>query len=211
MITILDVSNVQGQIDWKRVAAAGDVAGVYVKASEGRTYADPLFDQNRHAAALQSIHVGAYHFARPDHNHAEAEADHFLAVLGGRLHEHELLPALDLEVPAHGVNLTSWARTFNRRVQRHLGVWPLFYSYPAYIEGLHPTVPIGGGLWLAAYSRNDGREHPYSCPPPWQKVVMHQFASTARHPGIRGPVDVSHAHDLKALLVVHKRKKGGAT
>jgi lysozyme len=201
VVTVLDISNVQGAVDWQRVAAAGDVHAVYAKATEGRSFSDGRFGAYRRDARRHGLHVGAYHFARPDHNHPADEANHFLEVLGGGLHSGELVPALDLEVPAHGVDLVAWAREFNRVVHEHLGVWPLFYSYSSYIVGLRAKKPIGGGLWLAAYSRNDGKEHPFAIPAPWRHVRLHQFTSQARHPGIGGKVDISHGPSLEPLLI----------
>jgi lysozyme len=193
---VVDVSNAQGQVDWAKVAGAG-VHGAFYKASEGAHFVDAFQAHNRAGAARAKIHAGAYHFARPDLNDPHAEADHFAAVLG-TLHPFELVPALDLEVAGHvgADDPVAWARAFNRRLREHLGVWPLFYSYSAFIEGLHAGEPIGGGLWLANYGRNDGAEHPAATPKPWRKTRLHQFTSAGRIAGVRGRVDLSHTSAL---------------
>ena len=46
----IDVSMWQHQVDWGRVAGSG-VRFAYLKASEGRLYADPTYDANRARAA----------------------------------------------------------------------------------------------------------------------------------------------------------------
>lgn len=62
-------------IDWHAVKAAG-IAGVYVKLSEGGVL-DPHGRQDVRDAAAAGLHVGVYHFARPDLNNAAAEAAAF--------------------------------------------------------------------------------------------------------------------------------------
>lgn len=199
---VVDVSNAQGQVDWAKVAAAG-VHGAFYKASEGATFIDPFHAQNRAGAARAKIHAGAYHFARPDRNDPAHEADHFAAVVG-QLHPFEMVPVLDLEVAGHtgAGDAVDWARAFSQRFHGHLGVYPIFYSYPAFIDAMraaaaHPfDTPIGGGLWLAAYGRNDGTEHPYQVPAPWKKARLHQFTSNGRLAGVAGRVDLSHTGAL---------------
>jgi lysozyme len=193
---VVDVSNAQGQVDWKLVAAAG-VHGAFYKATEGVHFVDAWQAHNRAGAAAAKIHAGAYHFARPDLNDAKDEADHFAAAIG-TLHPFEMVPVLDLEVHGHvGVDDgVAWARAFNQRFRDHLGVWPIFYSYSAFIVGLDAKEPIGGGLWLANYGRNDGREHPATAPAPWRKTRLHQFTSAGRLAGVKGRVDLSHTSSL---------------
>lgn len=200
---VVDVSNAQGTVDWARVAAAG-VHGAFAKATEGQTFVDAFQAANRAGAARAKIHLGLYHFARPDRNAAEDEADHFAAVVG-QLHPFELVPVLDMEVAGHvGANdAVNWARKFNRRFQHHLGVWPIFYSYSAFITQMFASqagegarTPIGGGLWLASYGRNDGQDHGAEPPAPWKKTRLHQFTSHGRLPGVKGFVDLSHTSSL---------------
>jgi GH25 family lysozyme M1 (1,4-beta-N-acetylmuramidase) len=181
-ILIIDLSNVNGHVDWRAVKRAG-IQAAYLKATEGVTFNDSLYSHHRETAEANGIPTGAYHFARPDRNQALAEAEHFAAIVG-HIAEGELRPALDME----------------QAVDR-LGVGPLFYSYPAFVTAnVHPSKPIGYGLWLAAYDRNDGTEHPYTVPAPWKKAVAHQFTSKARVAGVPGFVDLSHAGSIRPLL-----------
>lgn len=193
---VVDVSNAQGQVDWRLVAEAG-VHGAFYKATEGRHFVDAFQAANRAGAARAKIHAGAYHFARPDLNDPNDEADHFANVLG-TLHPFEMVPALDLEVAGHtgAHDATAWARAFNARFHGHLGVYPIFYSYAAFIAGMAADRPIGNGLWLASYARNDGTEHPFTIPAPWAHVRIHQFTSRGRIAGVKGFVDLSHTSAL---------------
>jgi GH25 family lysozyme M1 (1,4-beta-N-acetylmuramidase) len=201
--TIIDVSNVNGPVDWAAVRRAG-IEGAFIKATEGLTYNDGLFTTFRNAAAKSGVRIGAYHFARPD-NHpfgAESEAEHFCKVVKS-LARTDLKPVLDFEKDAPGLTdpqKVAWARTFNRTVKKRLGVIPIFYSYAAFINSLGATTPIGNGLWLAAYGKNDGKEYPVAAPPPWEKVVAHQFTSRGKLAGHAGYVDLSHAASIRPLL-----------
>jgi lysozyme len=197
VIVILDMSNWQGVIDWKRIAADG-ITCVFVKATDGAIYVDHYFDYNRKAAEFHKIRVGAYHFAEP--GSPDVQAAHFANVVK-TLRRRELRPVLDLESAGlSGHEAEPWARAFNRAIVRRLGVTPLFYSYPDYIRRMQLKRPVGGGLWLASYGRNDGVDHGADVPAPWKRVVAHQFTSVGHYAGVKGKVDVSHAARLTPLL-----------
>lgn len=194
---LVDLSNVNGPVDWHAIRRAG-ITGAFLKATEGVSFDDELFHLHRRQAAAVGIRAGAYHFARPDHNGPIAEARHFAKVVG-RIGARELRPVLDLETHADE-DLAAWARQWNHTVRRLLDVGPLFYTYPAFAAGLNLRTPIGYGLWLASYGRDDGREHPYTIPRPWRAAVAHQFTSRARLAGAAGYVDLSSAPRLAPLL-----------
>lgn len=197
MLTIYDVSQWQGEINWARVAR-DPIAAVIIKATEGAGEVDPRFEENRRGAEAHGLRVGFYHFADPTGSSPEAQADHHLRVIGsyGR---RELRSALDLET-GNAATTEAFARAFNRRIMRGGHPIPLFYSYAAYIEGMGLKRPIGAGLWLASYGRNDGTDRGAAVPRPWRKFVAHQFSSKGTAAGISGAVDVSHAPRLLPLL-----------
>ena len=58
----IDVSHHQGRIDWDAVPR--DVEFVYVKATEGATYVDPMYERNIREARRNGFKVGSYHFFR---------------------------------------------------------------------------------------------------------------------------------------------------
>lgn len=196
LLLVVDVSNAQGDVNWLQVAAHG-VHGALIKATEGHTFTDAYMHANRAGAACQKIHAGLYHFARPDLNAPEEEADHFARTIG-TLHPFELRPALDMEVAGHtgAGSAEEWARRFSRRLHEHLGVYPIFYSYSSFITDARFSAVVGDGLWLAAYGRNDGKDHGATVPAPWRHWLLHQFTSRGRLPGVKGPVDLSHTRNL---------------
>lgn len=198
---LLDLSSNNGDVNFRKVKEAG-FSGVWLKATEGISYVDHLYSPNRLAALAAGLYVGAYHFARPDlHPHTpEEEAKNFCKTIGTLWHEHDLRPALDLETRAEGVDLVKWAREFNGYVRARLCAWPMFYSFPAYIAEMHPSLPIGGGLWLASWGANDGEYKPTRAPKPWKKILIHQYTSKGRSNGIVGHVDISRAVKLDPLI-----------
>lgn len=211
----IDLSSHNEPPDFRALKAHG-VGGVWIKATEGVTYTNPSYLAWVRRANEAGVRVGAYHYARPDNNTAAAEAAHFCTEIGkpGR---RDLRPVLDYEelvgtgangsfTHADALRAETWIRDFNGRVKSTLGVGPLFYSYPDLIRQLALPSPVGWGLWLASYGSNDGKEHPYVTPPPWQKIAAHQYTSKGWI-GSYGPVDLSstfglavYAHPLLGLV-----------
>ncbi|MDE2107517.1 MAG: glycoside hydrolase family 25 protein [Patescibacteria group bacterium] len=200
----VDVSEYQGTINWPLVAKYFKAA--YIKASEGLTWNDPRFQENRADANKYGVHVGAYHFT--DVTNAVAEAEHFVSTIG-RVGPRDLKPVLDFEVNPHGlsaVDLRVFTRKFNQTVYAKTGVLPMFYSYAGFIEGMKFAAPVGNGLWIAAYGRNDGKEYPVYAPAPWKKYQAHQFTSDGVVRGIKGHVDISDSPNGLWPLLAHPFK-----
>lgn len=207
---ILDVSNNNSEPNWEQIKHQG-IEAVWLKASEGTGFVDQTFRERRAAANRIGLHVGAYHFARPDESSAAEQARLFCDVVG-KVGWRDLRPVLDFEASSRlsPGDLDKWAREWNVAVRDRIRVLPMFYSYSAYIEMLRPVWPIGSGLWLASYGRDDGSEHPYVVPFPWKHVAAHQFTSKCRITGCAAPVDMSNANSLRPLLahpVKHKITK----
>jgi lysozyme len=197
---IIDLSSNNAEPKWAALKRSG-IEAVWLKASEGVTWRDPDFNRWRAAAGKAGLRVGAYHFARPDLHPFDpvSEAKGFCAqvVSVGR---RDLRPVLDYERLSGRGGDETWIRQFNRVVSDRLKVGPLFYSYPALIESLDLAHPVGYGLWLASYGRNDGKQHPYRVPAPWKKLVAHQFSSRCRVVGCDGLVDLSRVYQSRAVL-----------
>jgi lysozyme len=197
---MLDLSNNNGPVDFKRVFLAGQ-RRVYLKLTEGVTFDDPKFADFRKRARTAGLKVGAYHFARgvPSGNSARDEAEHFLRKLP-TLTKSDLRPALDLEFNKPSKAVGTWAKEWMAIVRKETGVRPIIYSYASFLTGCGFTSPPAA-LWLASYGRNDGREHPFTIPSPWKRLAAHQYSSQARVAGCSGPVDISHIFSARAIDV----------
>jgi lysozyme len=202
---IVDLSNNNADpIDWHAVKRAG-VFGALLKVSEGTGFVDQTWPARARAARAAGVHVGGYHFARPDHAPV-TQAQLFVRHLG-EVGRRDLHPALDLETndghltPAQ---LLEWARTFGAYVHSHTGARVLWYTYSAFLatQDWSHTIGNGAGLWLANYGPNDGVDHgiPAGSTSPWKTAVAHQFTSVGRITGVNGHVDLSHARSRRAML-----------
>jgi GH25 family lysozyme M1 (1,4-beta-N-acetylmuramidase) len=129
----VDVSRWQGAIDFTSVASAGK-RFVLAKATEGIGFLDPMYLNNRFGAASAGLAVGAYHYARPDLNpsNPQAEADWFVDNLG--LVPGMLAPALDLEEAGTlgTEGLQAWVGAWLGQVYARTGVRPMVYASPAF-------------------------------------------------------------------------------
>jgi lysozyme len=198
---LADLSNNNGSVNVGMLRTAG-IVGFWHKVSEGQHYSDPYWKTRSAYGRKDGLRVGGYHFARfGSVSDAMREARRFVDTLG-KVQRKDLAPVLDYEVSEglRGTALTDCARMFMHTVHNYLGIWPLFYSYPAFIEGMQAERTIGRGLWLASYGRNDGREHPYRIPGPFKKALAHQFTSNAKVKGVGGLCDLSSAPKLYPLL-----------
>lgn len=128
----IDVSHHQDVIDWTLVAASG-VRFAIAKASEGRSFVDPMYATNKVLAESNGIAFSAYHFAKPDDsaNDAILEADHFVDT--AQLVPGNLLPVLDIESTGglSEAEVTEWILAWLGRVTERLGVRPMVYTSPA--------------------------------------------------------------------------------
>ena len=190
----IDVSHWQGTINWAKVAADGQ-RFVIAKATDGRTFDDPMYATNKAEATAAGLAFTAYHFARPDGSADDAilEADHFVQVAG--LGPGNLLPALDIEVSG-GLGpkaLTAWALAWLGEVRAKLGVKPMVYTSPnGWETRFGDTTAIADAgytvLWVAHWGvssptlpANDWSGHGWSF---WQ------YTNCGSVPGISGCVDL---------------------
>ena len=200
-----DVSHWQGRVDYATAYRAG-FRFVIAKATEGKTYIDPRYSQNRVAAAKTKLRFTAYHFAQPDRSHKDAvrEADHF--VRAARLHSGNLRPVLDLE--RYGglsrSEMVRWTKSFVLRVYHAVGVKPIIYVSPSFWG-----TRLGNPTWFAHHGfRLWIAHHDVSRPSiPAANWAGHSWTiwqqGVGRVPGIAGRVDrnVLHGTALSRLTI----------
>jgi GH25 family lysozyme M1 (1,4-beta-N-acetylmuramidase) len=190
---MIDLSNNNGvRPDFHRLKLSGQLR-VYLKHSEDPGFLDPTYSPRASSAIAAGLRVGAYAFAHPL---AVTPAESFrllLRALDRPNHAHGLRPALDLEHGTPSRKAGLWALEWSALCRRELGYLPLVYGNAPYLSALE-LAREPGPLWLAAYGRDDGKEHPFVLPKPWRYVAAHQFADVARMPGIDGRCDLSHVY-----------------
>jgi lysozyme len=205
MLRGVDVSSVQGSIDWTRVAASG-VRFAIIKCSTGNdTGVDSRFTENVANARAAGLVVGAYHFAYPLPNQAgnpsrdPAEQAQIAFEKSGGLGAEpgDLPPALDLEWPAPqdwakwrctAAQIRDWGLAYLDKAHSLWGCAPLVYTYPDFWQHL----TVAGGLeeygdyplWIADYAKYGGVVPPDDAAPrslpPWADWTFWQ------HDGNRG-------------------------
>ena len=169
---------------WQSVGT-GDQAADFVicKATEGTGYVDPSCDKHYQRAKQQGKLLGVYHFARPDKNSAEAEAEFFVKNVKGYI-KHAIL-VLDWEVNTNNV---AWAKKWLDKVYALTGVRPLIYMSASVVNGNNWSSVAGDyGLWIAGYPNKYNVKNP---PEPtvndmpykigaWKFWVIWQYTSSA--------------------------------
>ena len=127
---------------------------VIMKCSEGKTYVDP--ELNNHYNRLTGTTngqpsdklYGFYHYARPESNKPEEEAQFFVSLVGH--HKGHCLYVLDWESIALKYDI-SWAIKWLDYVYKATGVKPLIYVQGSYTRKISKVLQKGYGLWVAHY------------------------------------------------------------
>jgi lysozyme len=198
-----DVSNNNGPVRWREERARGVVAA-YCKVSQGLTFTDGTAKRRLRAARAAGVRAGGYHYATPGVGAPELQAERLyrLAPRAAGC----LRPCLDCEANPLRLNdgqLAAWYLGAVLHLKARLGVWPVIYGSPSYLQAFalyHPAVFGACPLWVANY----GVERPH-VPAPWSHWAAWQWTETFRDPAA-GVVDDSYVADLAALTVPRSLK-----
>ena len=193
MLKGIDVSTLQGTIDWSRVSA--DFA--MIKATQGRgegaatrllsRFTDSKFKRNITNARCP---VGVYHyFTAQNKQKALTEADYFCSVIEPHRANIKLWAALDVEsfyLDGLGkTELTAIVMTALERIEAR-GFKPMLYTNPNYLRyRFEPHAFDDCDIWLAHY----GVKTPYSVP----NMKIWQYGTT-RTDGISTDVDADYGY-----------------
>jgi lysozyme len=179
----IDVSQDQGTVDWPSVQAAG-IAFVFVKATDGETYVDPLFAQNWAGAKAAGLLRGAYHFFRAEDD-PQAQAEFFWQTVGGVA---ELPMVVDVEESMSQSNAVVIANltSFLNSLQGWTNQQPMIYTDSGFWNGLGTTAFSNYPLWIAQY----GVAAP-TLPAGWALWDFWQHSETGDVQGIQGSVDLN--------------------
>ncbi len=126
-----------------------------IKATEGKTYEDPMLDKNIRTCLKKKITLGFYHYARPELNNPIDECKNFLDKT--QFYAGNAIYALDWEDKALNYPI-KWAREFLNYFYYSTGVKPLIYTSAWYTSKLKPLLDDNVGLWVAHYTSKDKPE-----------------------------------------------------
>jgi lysozyme len=195
MLKIIDVARWQKDINFAAVAESG-IAGVLVKATEGRDYIDPMFHKNWAALrAVPQLVRGTFAFARPETDgggepDGRAEAEHYARTMLATDPGDEWIAVVDFELggtdPTHSAQqnidfLGAWEQTCVRLLGR--SPW-LYTGYHTWKERMGWTTVFSHlRLWQADWSKVPAEM-------PWPRTML-QFTNEAVVPGVSTLVDMS--------------------
>lgn len=164
-----DAARYQPRIDFKKTIAEGGQRFAILKCGEGANYTDPTFFTKWRDGEAAGIHLGAYHFFRPDAKNPSAQAAYIQRILGDKWGAMGLW--IDVERPitnGQPVDPATYAQTIERDLRILLDELELIrpeganlgiYTAPNYWETLLPGATDllndkRRKVWIANYPFN---------------------------------------------------------
>ncbi len=196
----IDVSHLQGTIDWSQVLQAG-MRFTFIKATDGITWTDPLFASNWSGAKAAGLLRGAYHFYETDDD-PTAQAEQFLSVV--QTGPGDLPPVVDFETLATGTQSAAQAlqdlQTWLGVVAQATGRTPIVYTDNSFWNSLGSPAFGGYPLWIAEY----GVQTP-KLPTGWTSWAFWQYSESGTVAGVPVAVDLDVFNgalaDLEAFIL----------
>ncbi|MCU7712489.1 GH25 family lysozyme [Priestia sp. JV24] len=184
-IFVIDVSNHQGDVNWKQVAENG-VKGVYLKLTEGTTFLDKRSYKNYLGAKNAGLRVGFYCFSHVT-NDPKEEVEFFLKKLADM--KPDMPHCLDLENDKgqSKSRITSFALGWLEYMEKKTGITPILYTMMGFLPNLTSQKLARYPLWIARYN---GKNNPGSSSI-WSKWAMYQYTDKGSVKGIKGNVDLN--------------------
>ncbi|MDR2425049.1 MAG: glycoside hydrolase family 25 protein [Prevotellaceae bacterium] len=184
----VDVSRYQGKINWKNIENIVDgkkkvaIRFAILKATEGRSLKDPMFDASWKNISQTKLIRGAYHYFVPSRDASE-QAKNFIDCV--ELKRGDLPPVLDVEtlggrsVAKLRENMKIWLK----EVEKHYAIKPIIYSYIDFYEQyLADDDELKDyPFWVAHYHKRKIRFQ--------EKWFFWQFSDCGRIAGIAEDVD----------------------
>lgn len=177
---VIDVSEWQGNIDWKKVKADG-IVGAIIRYADG-DYVDKNFDKNMKNAKANGLHVGAYIFSRAK-TKAQAEKEAKRLYDACKKYKPDMPLYIDLEDNSLSKYADTVALAFIAKIKAlggNPGVYANLSWWNNHLIKTAKTKPI---MWLAQY--NDKMTYKDS-----SAVGMWQYSSKGKVKGISGNVDM---------------------
>ena len=174
----IDIASYQTSVDFKKVKNSG-IEIVYIKATEGLTYENPLLKSQYNGAKSAGLKIGFYHFLR--NNDPVLEAKHFLSAIVG--FKADCRDAIDIESGSGGTitHTSSNVRLFADYLilkGRQVCLYTNDYFYANNLNNSVKNIP----LWVAHYG---------AAKPNAVNYIGFQYTDTGSVNGISGPIDLS--------------------
>ena len=181
----IDVSEWQGDIDFKKVKEAG-IEIVYIRAGQGFSYKDAKFERNYEEAKRNGLKVGVYHYmtARSAED-AKLQAKFFVSLISGKQIDCRL--AMDFESfgNLNRNQINEIAVAYMEEVKRLSGKEVVVYSNTYDAKYVFNNKVAEEPLWVAQYGVNEPQDNGN-----WRNWIGYQYSSSGRTSGISGNVDL---------------------
>lgn len=182
LIKGIDISVIQGNVDFKAVAATG-IKFVVCRCGVGNSGLDIKYKQNIANAKAAGLKVMAYHFIYPlpplasqPLRDPRKQAKMHVDAAGGEL------AACDLEWPemndwkkwgCTAEQIVQWTIEYLEAYEEFSGIRPIVYTYPYFAKSINLPDWFGQKykLWIASYQTGQ----PF-IPKPWTDWVMWQYS-----------------------------------
>jgi GH25 family lysozyme M1 (1,4-beta-N-acetylmuramidase) len=196
----LDISHWNGEVPMKKAAAAG-IRFIYLKASQGTTFVDPMYPVNVERARKNGILTGAYHFFDYTGD-GVAQAQFFLSVLASDPGAATgLPPAVDVECHqalgrADRVHARQQLRLFVDEIYRQTGRYAVIYASAHMWRQVigNDTTFKRNPLWVACWGCD-----PILIPTGWKSWTFWQYG-VGEIPGIGRVLDGDVYFGTRAAL-----------
>ncbi len=190
----IDVSKYQGDIDWEKVHASGDVEFAILRAGYGKesNQIDPTFACNYAACQKWGIPCGAYWYSyAATSNEAAQEAAICLHTLSGKQFAYPI--AYDIEEKSSLSHANEIAKSFCSKLEES-GYYAMIYANKSNLETyFQDSITTRYDTWLAnvgveksAYSRSYG---------------IWQYSWKGSIDGISGDVDLDYAYQDYSSII----------
>ena len=195
----IDISHYQGDVFWETVGQNGNMAYVYLKATEGGDRIDAKYARNIEMAHKFGLKVGSYHFFRPKTPLATQLANFTAQCRPG---DQDLIPMLDIETTG-GLGEEAFCDSLFKFIHMLTEAYkqkPLLYTYTNFYNRYLTEKADGYKLMIAQYSPKapelyDGRDY-----------EMWQYTAKGRINGVNGHIDKSRfmgRHKLREIRFRH--------
>jgi lysozyme len=183
----VDLYHGDDPVDFHELAEQG-ITFCFLKATQGLSEADPLYDSYYERAHSVGLKVGSYHFFDPEAEGGD-QAQHFYST--AHFTPGDLIPVLDSETPGGWVLQATTAFAF--ALKQKIGRNPILYTGDAFFTENYAGTPMADlTRWIARYGAK-----------PANACTFWQFSENAQLPGqSRGlDADVFFGSDLSPYLV----------
>lgn len=181
----IDVSEWQGDIDFRKVKEAG-IEVVYIRAGQGFSYKDSKFERNYEEAKKNNLKVGVYHYMTARNvEEARLQARFFVSLISGK--EIDCKLAMDFESFGNltDAEINEVALEYIKEVESLSKKEVVVYSNTYDAKYVFSREVANYPLWVAQYGLNEPQDNGK-----WNNWEGFQYSSSGRINGIDGNVDL---------------------